>query len=464
MVYEAALVGYLRATSHLFLVGTRTDDNECFNTMDRILALGARCVGSMTSTANARACIVEAGFDISATMAARQRITRLVQLRASPLKDTSLHQAAIKALGEMDHEPSEEVLVDRATDTPHKTQYRRHIRIHWEPEHTPEERRMLKSGIEAEITKAKQAANKRRLAACPRTAWRVFVDGSVVRLKGRPSRAAGAATLYPPGDGRYDWYKLKGAGEEVSSFTAEGCGLECGLSLIENRQPPQGSCIWIFTDSQSTLSALNKGVRRQTDARLAKAWKRMLAIAERGHMLFLNFVYSHVGNPEMDDVDGIARKAAERRLDSDGPKHVRDVIRPLKEAVRKRNVTPGTLRHGAGINGSPTRWSIKEHAYLSNKGCILLCQLRTDACPAIGGHLIGPYRCHRCGGCTHRPRGDATESMVQHAFHCPQGLRLRRALRIRGLKDLWLRPMTALSYIESFKITNQEATNTAQHG
>jgi hypothetical protein len=77
-----------------------------------------------------------------------------------------------------------------------------------------------------------------------------------------------------------------------------------------------------------------------------------------------------------------------------------------------------------------------------------LCQVRTNACPLLGGHLIQhPHKCPQCYVTTFRGVTGWT-SMVEHAFTCWRTRGLRRELRINGLRALWTKPARALQYLE----------------
>jgi len=75
-----------------------------------------------------------------------------------------------------------------------------------------------------------------------------------------------------------------------------------------------------------------------------------------------------------------------------------------------------------------------------------LCQLRTNACPKLGGHLHGhTHHCARCGAWTQRDNHG--NSMVEHAFRCPRVRNKRRQFHVRDIVDLWRRPRACIDYI-----------------
>lgn len=387
-------------------------------------------------------------------MASKQAVTRLVQLRAGSLADTSISRAACAALEKSlgrNPPPSTEVLTDRASTTPSKTRFRSHVHILHDPALSVSERADLSNEKNETLQfMLKCTSNSRRIRQTPPTAWRVFTDGSV--KTGRRAGGAGAASIYPPGATLPLLSKTKRGGKRISSYSAEQHGLSCGADLIDAAAPPQGSVIYWFTDSQGSLAALAKGVRRQTDARSAKLWNRLLALSEHGYSIFLVFLYSHIGEAEMDAIDELAGEAARTGAQTSDPKHPSDVIRPISDDLETGNDVPGTLRNFAGVTSPPPRWNRKDHNALGHLSIRRLCQLRTDSCPEIGGHLVEDYPCHRCGAATARGK-PSVASMVKHIFHCPQATPLRRQLRIRGISDLWKRVGPTLEYVRFFLVS-----------
>lgn len=239
-------------------------------------------------------------------------------------------------------------------------------------------------------------------------------------------------------------------GKQASSYTAEVWGLHALFDIVEAVGIAQGNALFIFTDSQGVLAALAKGIRRQTDSRLVRLWKRILKLNKHGVSVHLRFIYGHTQIAEPDRVDEDARRAAARGADSEIVPYYKDAIRAINEEAQEalnRAASPQQLRLTARVRAIPS--TLSQKLGIPSAGLTVLCQLRTNACPAIGGHLIGPHRCSKCGAACGRGQAN-TPSMVEHMFVCPRGRTTRANLRIRGLKSLWQHPHRTLRYATDF--------------
>lgn len=233
--------------------------------------------------------------------------------------------------------------------------------------------------------------------------------------------------------------KATRAGKKVSSYTAEVVGLEAAVDILESNFIPRGAHVGVFTDSQSCLSAFGKGVRRQTDARISRLWQRLLNAAKNGLSVTLQFIYAHAGTFESDEVDGEASTAAKKGAETSRPQHVRDIVRQFEDEVAEtanKLASPTAPRAVRGVPCLPAPWTSEKNKLLNSAQRTLICQLRTDACPRLGGHLVAPHNCVKCGTTTHRA-SETHQSMATHMFTCSAAQQTRRTLRIRGVKDLW---------------------------
>ena len=109
---------------------------------------------------------------------------------------------------------------------------------------------------------------------------------------------------------------------------------------------------------------------------------------------------------------------------------------------------PESLRTRFGPE-EPTDWTNRSLRPLDIATSTRLCQLRTNACAWIGGHLIGGTTCTACL----KPvgRGANQESMVQHLFLCRNGYWKRRQFGIKTPADLWRKPRACLDFAAWFR-------------
>ena len=174
--------------------------------------------------------------------------------------------------------------------------------------------------------------------------------------------------------------------------------------------------------------------------------------AKHGFSIHLHFVYGHCGCPEGDAVDELARSAATRGADTDRLQHFTDICRASNQETRARenenaSGASKTLKQKAGLPAEPTRWQ-QSHGIPSAQ-LAFLCQLRTNACATLGGHLVERYVCPACHAPTERAH-PTLQAMVEHAFNCRIALPLRREERIRSMRNLWTQPARTLRYIAKF--------------
>lgn len=334
----------------------------------------------------------------------------------------------------------------------------------------------------------------------------IATDGSALRTTDKkPARGGGAAAAMVAVDEEYDaadspridrrkgvfeeWYvsgtqKNLRCGPNCCSFTPEVEGLHLAVDIAEHDPDlARVKHVMIATDSQSALSALALGPTRQRDARLARLWHRLITLASsRGLRFSFRFVFGHCRFGPNEIVDHAAGAVAEEGALSDIHRWWKDAARvPPKEIIKLTN--PSAAPHEdlslrKQLKG-PSAWPLRYFKNWSQTEIRNLCQIRTNAWPVIGGHLIGEagrVACTLCGVQTIRralPREDndaiddgpeiplaegargplptpALESLVSHVFTCRRLRTARRRRGIRSAKDLWNRPRDAYSLFDYY--------------
>ena len=478
-VYDALALSHLRRLAPILLALGHDRASPVWATLDSMIADGARLITGTVATANTVSIILEAGLLDAYAFAVREACRLRAKIGAADICPAMRELAQRFLARHQDVSQCCAVTTGVVTDCPrvNVTQWSSNaVYIRPTPHNTQAEMRellMLRAGVDsgdygamAEMTRLKQTANRRlrvRLALLRGMgSFVAFTDGSVRNpIPGsRSSGAAGASTLYDA-DGRLISYTFERIGTVACSFTAEVAGLESLIRLIvaalNSGDLPHGAMVTIVSDSQSALAALELGPVRQRDGRLDRIWHGFVDLARRFGLRFaLFFAYSHCGWREMDHVDEIARSAAKHGADVCPPPWWKDAARaacedPIHEHLTKRIVEKATLRSKAPPRNSPgarpSRWPARSFRTFSQREIVRLCQLRTNACPALGGHLVDRiHPCPRCGIGTARGRR-GTRSMVEHLFVCTATAQRRRTFGVRNLGDLWTRPRNCLDYV-----------------
>jgi ribonuclease HI len=297
---------------------------------------------------------------------------------------------------------------------------------------------------------AKMAANERMQDDVCATDHVFYCDGSAI-----PRKAGAGAVVYFLADEEV-FVKSNRAGRGVCSFSAETVGMEACLDLLQwlKRDIPHDSRIVVFLDSQSYLSSMEKGMVRQTDGRLASHWRRIIRfVASRGWYFSLRFIYGHSHLLGSDRADTEARIAAVQGARTDRLLWWKDEVRNFTQIALAKHLpvfAVNTLRMQAKVPIAPSRWSKASGCTTPAAAITTLCQLRLDACPRLGGHLIRVTAlCPKCRKMTQRGCANY-ESLVVHMFKCYRARGLRRQLRVRGLRTLWTNPRRALAYVAKF--------------
>lgn len=471
-LYDALAVSHIRRLAPMLVASAH--HQEQIEQLDRVLAIGARAITGISSTANRDSTIFEAGFLPVAVMG-RQEAVRLAARLSDPDNTTGRLARLARdffAAGETPRSAlTVGVVADAAPVKPEDLRFAAQVKIMEQPLLSPAESKRLRQLVNdrelAEARAIKRRAVMRLLATIPPWAAVVACDGSVWKKRG----GAAAALCRPsswqravdddgdpmtPTEATALAFCMKPAGIGVCSFSAEARGLDGALSLIENAANVGAEDVrefHIVTDSQSMLAALKLGPLRQRDPRLAWAWFRIVQLIKRGLSITLHFGFGHVGWPFGDYVDKLAREASLTGGSDESPQWWVDAAAFNAEiAAMAKSRLGRSIRAQAKMFG-PTKWDKVTSRRLHPDGALkLLTQLRTDSCAKIGGHLINQaHRCRRCNAITRRSGVDGSEeSMVKHLFVCPWGRTNRRVLRMRGIGTLWSRPFVAIEYVRRF--------------
>ena len=228
--------------------------------------------------------------------------------------------------------------------------------------------------------------------------------------------------------------------ESSASYTPEFLAIRDGFRRFADLSPQDSLPLLHFTDSQSTLSELRRGPLLCKRAAAFPLWRSLIDVC-RCRSVTAAFLFSHVAPPgvrtENDCVDALA-KAAARDSCADwmlGPRRTSVVVWP-KDALRSRmdwlearergRVAAAVTASVAGGTAAPLR---TRHApsfepallpSIARPDQILVAQLRTGVCPAIGGdrHEIPPelQLCPLCQATGFGRGGTA----VLHAYSCAQ--------------------------------------------
>lgn len=463
IVYEAVAMSHIRRIAPLILC--HGDNTEHWKNLDIALGAAARMMFKTHATAHTHACIVEAGLLDARGLAIRETVHLRHKLRAADLPG-SVPAKAIAFLERFDTgvpPPSSEtgVVVDRQPLAPSESWVERHVEFKTVPLLTPGEKLKLqrKRTPEAEKNAIKQEANERLRLRIPERAKVIFCDGSVLKRNAHRLAAGGggAAVLFE--DGYAATSTRRPAGAAACSFTAELIGMLGAVDLTPHIGVLPGMTVYIISDSQSLISALAKGIARQSDLRVARLWEAIANAVKQHECRFsFQFAFGHAKWVEADFVDRLAKTAAKDGADFNGAEWWVDLARqecgPVLDA-HLATVLDGSLRatlksEKPGLR--PTRWPKSEwsRSTLHCAAAETLAQLRTNACAQVGGHLARePEVCPRCRTTTRR-NSPNHPSMVEHMFLCRSAAGHRRHHRIDGLQDLWTRPHRAMQLVRLF--------------
>eukprot|EP00742_Colponemidia_sp_Colp-10_P013868 GILJ01015699.1.p1 GENE.GILJ01015699.1~~GILJ01015699.1.p1 ORF type:complete len:784 (-),score=77.31 GILJ01015699.1:536-2887(-) len=296
----------------------------------------------------------------------------------------------------------------------------------------------------------KQRFNEAQVSAISSCSLQLYTDASVSRIRDPEQVAAFKATiptdeeairLLPLSEASGGAFIVVKNGQSIHEAKCSLGPLACSYSmeretilraltyLLDNcerllPQPTSGIPheVALVTDSLSTLSALHaNGPFRQTDGHNEKIWEAIIRLHEKGIHMCMTFVYSHLGTEWNERADILASEALSTTIQ--GPQWPPDVIRKKIEEITTRSDEPcGSLRWQYQIKGLSNLRKL-EQLRLSSTNWKRLMQLRTDACPLLGGHLAAQSeRCGLCGRDTLARSGRA----LNHLFECPKAEDLRK--------------------------------------
>ena len=81
---------------------------------------------------------------------------------------------------------------------------------------------------------------------------------------------------------------------DACSFTAEVVGMDAAVDLLAALAPGTNEKVQVVTDSQSLVAAIGKGIARQSDARVADIWRKLVALTKStGCHVKLHFAFGH---------------------------------------------------------------------------------------------------------------------------------------------------------------------------
>ncbi len=279
----------------------------------------------------------------------------------------------------------------------------------------------------------------------------IVTDGSVRRKHedgadrslGDPGAAAAAIAVNKLTQDAEFAKAVKVGPRTTCSFSAEVWGLDAALTIAENAMELRDKCapgipplFVILTDSQSVLSALHLGPLRQTDARLAGLWRRMLTIAQRDGCRFrLCFVYAHCGFHAADLVDSLAKETARvvNECDVTVPRWVKDAERRMAKHPKAQHDRP-YFDESLGGPCAPSRWPPAVFGGCCDKDLRDLCRIRTNAWPELGGHLIGESMlCPKCNSATKRT-GVERQQRAGGIWRPPTGVNVDVGDQVRAIR------------------------------
>jgi ribonuclease HI len=468
VIYEAIALSHLRRLAPLLLAVDASD--AVWSRLDATMGTAARLITGTCATARTHPCLYEAGLVPARQMAGQAQLRLLFKLMAigEHIKSTPVQHAIafLERATSQRRRVVSGVIVDHVGIAPWETTQTDRVLIHARPELDEEELQALQEAqrMKSETTKgsvptmnplelALKSISNARVEGRLTDAFVTFTDGSVKQKSGRyPSAGAGGAAIMTS-PCQQEFSKQVTVGAAACSFSAEIGGLECALFLAEHVELPASSRLVILTDSQSALSALAKGPLRQPDSRLSTLWQRLLhLVARKDIFIELRFIFGHTAWDSADKADELAREAAKKGAECDAPPWWRDAVGDFEAALADsvaRSSLHGSLRGECKVFARSI-WPAKVLREWQPADVRLLCQLRTNSCEKVGGHLIGRVDlCCRCRAATKRS-SPGYDSMVQHIFKCWKMRGARKVLRIRGVRSLWTNPVRALAYAKQF--------------
>ncbi|RUP24677.1 MAG: hypothetical protein EKK45_23650 [Curvibacter sp.] len=433
------------------ILGSKGVDMDAFEAVERMWTDAARMVCGAVANARGTTCVIEAGLVPLKLLATTVGCRRALEMRAlaqtaATEKDREVcaqaqHQMAMIGMaGVMRSMPPTEPGVARMR--PHEVVAAELITVKPLP--------LVDVAVEDDNAAERAAANAMMYASldkCPVMAWS---DGSYSPPGGGNAERAGAGVLVKK-NGVEIYRGSEGVPVPACSFSAEAAAmialLTAIISLVEAGEVQHGTTAAVFSDSQGLLLALERGPLRQRLALGRTIWGLLLTMAAKGIRVTLAFIFSHVGDADSDEVDQLAKDGLDVR--AIGAPRILDVVREVRQAAVADFVEKecaGALREKYGIERKPSGFPLKVWHGMAAHNARLLLQLRTGACPAVGGHLHNiDDRCPHCGVIMRRGEGSACE----HVFECTatEPVALRTRFAVEGFADVWAAPRRALQYL-----------------
>ena len=261
-------------------------------------------------------------------------------------------------------------------------------------------------------------------------------------------------------------------GGAACSYSAEREAMRAGFAaLLEDMSDLQPKVVRVISDSLSCLQELEKGPYNQCEEATEYIWAALSTLKCEVHFIF---IYSHMEEEEEEgsqpddgssqeeknpmkwaiEVDEMAEKAVNGCATTG--QWPLDILRPNLKAARAAakqrflaNPVPRVLALGPKASSD-----LKVGLKLSRRRQVLLMQLRTGACPLLGGwcrEAVSP--CRHCGVPTgRRSWAESNDGQVAtfHLFECPAfpTLLTREAP--------WIAPIAAVDHLLAFlDLSNQ---------
>lgn len=296
----------------------------------------------------------------------------------------------------------------------------------------------------------KRQANADQLGRVGATTVQVWTDASVTGDAEDQHAAAGGAFI------AYDVL-----GNEVAalsgmmkpskwscSYSAERPTLLAALRAATSAQHVESMAF--FTDSLSTVKALQRGPLAVRGEELQEIWYQLTLLHERGTKLSLAFVFSHCGTTRNEAVDRRADAARVQRC-PEMPTWTPDAAR-ARMVVHRRQYDEDCFPevNGRTFRGKYCRKPTKPKTLqIFRSHYRLLLQLRVGVSRRLGGwrhETTDP--CPQCHG-LHMTRGGGA---VEHLFQCTAtaALQLRARHGVTSTVDLWNAPERAARYAAEF--------------
>jgi ribonuclease HI len=222
------------------------------------------------------------------------------------------------------------------------------------------------------------------------------------------------------------------AGRHTCSATAEQIAIDEGLKqLISQRRRLQREegpikCMWICTDSQSTVKKLQRGAAAQRGQLAQDLWKRLRQVArEYGAEVKLQYVCGHANVAMNERADCLADQAAELMQQDDAPVELaaaaavcRRRARESWEATENRKLTdsrvPLTEHH---VWKQVTRKGKTRYGEVGREYERAMAQLRTGQCMWLRAHL---HRCEKVSQPTCTQCGAEAEGTEHFLLECSE--------------------------------------------